>query len=340
MEEGHAMKNVLITGASGFIGSFLVEEGLKQDLQVYAGIRKSSSRGYLQDERIQFIEFDFTSREKVIETLAECKKNNVRFKYIVHNAGLTKAKKKEDFYNVNCRNTINFIEALVETGMVPDKFLFVSSLAAYGPGHPDTGEPVRLDHEPKPIELYGKSKLEAERYITSLKDFPWLIVRPTGVYGPKEKDYFVFFQTINRGMEPYIGFKKQILTFIYVRDLVRLIYLALNSVHVNKAWFVSDGKEYPSEQFAEITKKALGKKTIRFTVPLFIVKSIATIGESVAGLWGSIPTLNTDKYKVLKSTNWRCEVEPLEKDFGFKADYDLEKGVAETLAWYKKEGWL
>jgi nucleoside-diphosphate-sugar epimerase len=334
------MGNILITGASGFIGSFLVEEGLKQNFEVYAGIRKSSSRGYLTDERIKFLEFDFSSKEKVRVTLDECKRNNIRFQYIVHNAGLTKAKKKEDFYNVNCLNTVHFIEALIEADMVPEKFLFVSSLAAYGPGNPHTGEPVRLTHEPKPIELYGKSKLEAERYITSLKNFPWLIVRPTGVYGPKEKDYFVFFQTINRGMEPYIGFKKQVLTFIYVRDLVRLIYMALGSGHVNKAWFVSDGKEYPSELFAAITKKALGKKTVRFTVPLFIVKTIAIVGESVAGLWGSIPTLNTDKYNVLSSTNWRCEFEPLEKDFDFRAEYDLEKGVQETLEWYIKEKWL
>ncbi|MCX6267293.1 MAG: NAD(P)-dependent oxidoreductase [Bacteroidetes bacterium] len=334
------MSSILITGASGFIGSFLVEEGLKQNFEVYAGVRKSSSHGYLQDKRIHFLEFDFSTREKVLATLEECKRNNLRFQYIVHNAGLTKAQKKEDFYNVNCRNTIHFIEALIESDMVPEKFLFISSLAAYGPGDPHSGEPVRNIHEPKPIELYGKSKLEAERYITSLKNFPWLIVRPTGVYGPKEKDYFVFFQTINRGMEPYIGFRKQVLTFIYVRDLVRLIYLALASAHVNKAWFVSDGNEYPSELFAAITKKALGKKTIRFTVPLFVVKAIATIGERVAGLWGAIPTLNTDKYNVLSSTNWRCEVEPLERDFGFKAEYDLEKGVHETLEWYKKEKWL
>jgi len=334
------MKNVLITGASGFIGSFLVEEGLKQGYQVFAGIRKSSSREYLQDPRIKFLEFDFSTKETVAETVAECQSNQIRFDYIIHNAGLTKAKKKEDFYNVNCLNTINFIEALTEREMVPEKFLFISSLAAFGPGNPLTGEPVRLADEPKPIELYGKSKLDAERYITGLKNFPWLILRPTGVYGPKEKDYFVFFQTINRGMEPYIGFKKQILTFIYVRDLVRLAFIALASPHIQKGWFVSDGKEYPSELFAGITKKALGKKTIRFTVPLFIVKSIATIGENIAGLWGAIPTLNTDKYNVLSSTNWRCEVAPLEQDFGFKAEYDLEKGVAETLAWYKKENWL
>ena len=334
------MKNVLITGASGFIGSFLVEEGLNQGFQVFAGIRKSSSREYLQDPRIRFVEFDFSTTAKVIETLEAYKKEGVIFHYIIHNAGLTKARKKEDFYNVNCGNTIHFIEALQQTGMVPEKFIFVSSLAAFGPGNPDTGEPVRLNDLPNPIELYGKSKLEAEKYIRALTGFPWLIVRPTGVYGPKEKDYFVFFQTINRGMEPYIGFKKQILTFIYVRDLVRLIFMAAVSQHLRKAYFVADGKEYPSELFADITKKALGKKTIRFTVPLFLVKTIATVGETLASAWGGMPTLNSDKYNVLRSTNWRCEVEPLREDFGFSAEYDLEKGVSEAIAWYKNAGWL
>jgi len=334
------MDNILITGASGFIGSFLVEEGLKQGYNVYAGIRKSSSRQYLRDERINFLEMDFSSQEAVEATLQSCKNRGIRFRYVIHNAGVTKVQKKEEYHRVNCLNTIHFIEALKASDMVPEKFLLISSLAAFGPGNPDTGEPVRLTDEPKPIELYGKSKLEAERYITSLADLPWLIIRPTGVYGPREKDYYIFFQTINRGLEPYIGFKKQVLTFIYVRDLARAVFLALSSPFVRKAWFISDGKEYPSEVFAAITKKALGKKTLRITVPLFLVKTIATAGEAIAGLWGKMPTLNTDKYNVLKSTNWRCESAPLENDLGFRAEYDLEKGVSEALAWYKQEKWL
>ncbi|MEI6681446.1 MAG: NAD(P)-dependent oxidoreductase [Bacteroidota bacterium] len=334
------MTNILITGASGFIGSFLVEEGLKKGFTVFAGIRRSSSRQYLRDPRIRFLEFDFSSTDKVKETLQECLEQNIRFQYIIHNAGLTKARQKEDFHRVNCQNTIHFLVALQQTGMVPEKFIFISSLAAFGPGNPITGEPVRLADEPRPVELYGKSKLAAERYIATLTDFPWLIVRPTGVYGPKEKDYFVFFKTINRGLEPYIGFKKQILTFIYVRDLVRLIFLALPSSHLRKAYFVADGKEYTAEEFAAITRQALGRKTIRFTVPLALVKAIAVGGETLAGMWGGTPTLNSDKYNVLSSTNWRCEVEPLERDFGFKAEYDLEKGVKESIAWYRKEGWL
>ena len=334
------MPSVLITGASGFIGSFLVEEGLKRGFDVYAGIRRSSSREYLKDPRIRFAEFDFSTKAKVAATLEEYRSKGICFDYIIHNAGLTKVKKKEEFRNVNCNNTINFIEALVATDMVPSKFIFMSSLAAYGPGNPKTGAPVMLTDPPKPIELYGKSKLEAEQYITALSSFPWLIFRPTGVYGPREKDYFVFFQTIGRGFEPYIGFREQILTFIYVRDLVRLVFDAINSEHVHKSYFVSDGKEYTSREFSEITKKVMNKKTLSITVPLFLVKTIATVGEALAGLWGSIPTLNTDKYNVLSSTNWRCEVAPLQRDFGFMAEYDLSRGVEEAVDWYRKNGWL
>lgn len=334
------MANVLITGASGFIGSFLVEEGLRRGHKVYAGIRKTSSKEYLRNERIEFVEFDFSSVDKITAKLVELKNQETRFDHIIHNAGLTKAQKKEDYLKVNFLNTKNFIEALQSSDMVPDKFIFISSLAAFGPGNPETMEPVRLADAPHPIELYGKSKLEAEKYITSLTNFPWLIFRPTGVYGPREKDYYVFFQTINRGLETYIGSAKQILTFIYVKDLVRVIFDALPASIIQKAYFVSDGKEYDTETFAAITKKHLGKKTIRLTFPPGIVKAIAHLLESSYGLLGKIPTLNTDKYNVMKSTNWRCEVEPLKEDFNFSAEYDLEKGVQETVEWYKKEGWL
>jgi nucleoside-diphosphate-sugar epimerase len=224
--------------------------------------------------------------------------------------------------------------------MIPDKFIFISSLAAFGPGNPKTLDPVKLSDKPNPIELYGKSKLEAETYIQSLETFPWLIFRPTGVYGPREKDYFVFFQTIYRGFETYIGREKQILTFIYVKDLVRVIFDAISSSIIRKAYFVSDGNEYDTVSFAAITKRHLNKKTLRLTVPPSVVKGIALLLEKSYGIFGKIPTLNTDKYKVMSSTNWRCEVDPLQNDFDFKARYDLEKGVKETLDWYRKEGWL
>jgi nucleoside-diphosphate-sugar epimerase len=334
------MGNVLITGASGFIGSFLVEEGLKRDYTVYAGIRKTSSREYLKNSQIRFLEMDFSSPEKIIATLEECKNQGIRFEYIIHNAGITKAAKKDDYFRVNAQNTQNFIDALIQTYMIPEKFIYMSSLAAYGPGDPVTMNPVMLSHTPNPIELYGKSKLEAEKYIRALDTFPWLIFRPTGVYGPREKDYYIFFKAMSRGLETYIGSKKQVLTFIYVKDLVRLLFEALKSPIVRRSYFVSDGLEYDTKTFSAITKKILQKKTIKITIPPVVVRHLAYGLENIYRIWGTIPTLNRDKYNVLSSRNWRCETEPLLHDFGFTAEYDLEKGVSETIEWYKKEHWL
>lgn len=334
------MKSVLITGASGFIGSFLVEEGLKRGFTVYAGIRKTSSRQYLKDPRIQFIEIDFSSTTAISGTLEEFKKMGIRFDYIVHNAGLVRAKKKDDFFRVNFRNTKNFIEALVQTGMIPQKFIFISSLAAYGPGDPITMKPVMRHDEPKPVDAYGKSKLEAEKYLISQDSFPWLIIRPTGVYGPREKDYYVFYKTIKRGLEIYIGSSRQIITFIYVKDLARLIFDAMISPVIRLSYFVSDGDEYSTAEFAHIVKKALNITTLRLTIPKYIVKGIAFALEKSYALFGSIPTVNTDKYRIISSINWRCETEPATKDFNFRPEYDLEKGLAEALIWYKSEGWI
>ncbi|MEI8005243.1 MAG: NAD(P)-dependent oxidoreductase, partial [Bacteroidota bacterium] len=269
------MGNILITGSSGFIGSFLVEEALKRDLTVYAGIRKSSSKKYLQDPRILFAEIDFTNKESIKEFLLKKKQEGVVFDYIIHNAGLTKARKKEDFYLVNYTVTRNFAEALIESGTLPKKFVYTSSLAAFGPGDEVSMKPVMLGDTPKPVDEYGKSKLEAEKYLKSVTEFPWLIIRPSGVYGPRETDYFVYFQTISRGMEPYIGSRPQILTFIYVRDLVRLILDAVLSDISGRSYFVTDGKEYTSREFAAITKKHLNKKTLSFTVPAGLVGGIA-----------------------------------------------------------------
>jgi nucleoside-diphosphate-sugar epimerase len=334
------MPNILITGASGFIGSHLVEEGLKRDYTVYAGVRATSSREYLKDTRIHFLEFDFSSVDKILRTLEICQTHGIFFQYIIHGAGITKSGKKEDYFRVNTRNTQNFIQALIQAGMIPEKFIYLSSLAAYGPGDPETMRPVMLSDTPNPIELYGKSKLEAEKYIRSLNSFPWLIVRPTGVYGPREKDYFVFFKTISHGLETYIGSRQQILTFIYVKDLVRLIFDTLKSPIIRKSYFISDGREYDTKTFAAITKKILNKRTIKITVPPVIVKQLASGLEKIFGLWGTIPTLNTDKYHVLSSPNWRCETEPLQTDFGFIAEYDLERGIRETIDWYKTQHWL
>jgi len=329
------MKKILITGASGFIGSFIVEKALELGYDTFAGVRNSSSKKYLKDERIHFINLDFLDKESLKKQMIEYK-----FDYIVHAAGLTKAQQKNDFEIVNFQATKNLIEALIETASIPEKFIFISSMAAHGPGNNNDIFPVKSGDEPHPDTLYGISKLNAEKYINAISNFPVITLRPTGVYGPREKDYFVFFKTINSGIEPYIGLQEQYLTFIYVRDFVDVIFKTITSPITGKTYFVSDGKAYTAHEFANITKKILNKKTFKLYVPLAIVKLIAATMETVNGWFGKVPTLNRDKYNVLKARNWLCDISDLERDFDFKAKYYLEDGVKESIEWYKKEKWL
>jgi nucleoside-diphosphate-sugar epimerase len=329
-------KKILITGANGFIGSFLVEEALRRNYDVYAGVRAKANTKFIADKPIHFFRMDFSDPKALARTMSE----GPWFDYIIHNAGLTKSQKKSDYDLVNNQYCQNFIDAIAGSGKKPKKFILVSSLAAYGPGDPDSLAPVKLEDHPQPITAYGRSKLAAEKYLIAARPFPYLIFRPTAVYGPREKDLYLYFKIINRNIETYIGAPIPYLTFIYVKDLVRAIFAGVESEVNDKAYFVTDGKVYDGKLLAHFIKQHLGKKTIRLSVPIPLVRSIAATLEFFYGMSGKTPILNYEKINELSVTNWQCDVHPLQQDLNFKADYDLNLGIYETVKWYKEEKWL
>ena len=317
-------KKVLVTGASGFIGSFLVEGGLERGMQAWAGIRSTSSRKYLQDERIRFAELNFGDKQKLKEQLAAHKQEHQGWDYIIHCAGVTKCLHKEDFDKGNYQATVHFVEALKELDMVPERFMYISSLSIFGPIHEDTYQPICEQDEPQPNTAYGVSKLKSEKYLQSLTDFPYVIYRPTGVYGPRERDYFLMAKSVKQHVDFAAGWKRQDITFIYVKDLVQAVYLGAKPEALHRAYFVSDGQVYESSTFADLIQKELGNP----------------VAEWGAKCVGKTSTLNRDKYNIMKQRNWQCDISPLVNELGFRPKYLLERGVKETIAWYKKEGWL
>lgn len=327
------MKKVLVTGASGFIGSTLIDRLLEAGTyEVYAGVRKTSDRKYLQDSRIKFIDVAFSSPERLKQQLSE-----ENFDCIFHFAGLTKAKHLDDFEKVNFLLTKNLVDAIDPQ---KTKLIYLSSFAAHGPGEEVHFTKAKISDENKPNTAYGRSKLKAENYINSSFKGKYVIFRPTGVYGPRETDYFVFFQTIDNHIEPYLGFVPQHLTFIYSKDLAEVCLKAFESEVSGKTYFVSDGKMYLDSDFAAITKQVLHKRTLKLKFPLFIVRWISAFLDSFGRMIGKQFTLNNDKFAILAARNWECDIEDLKKDLNFEPKYDLQKGVEEAIAWYKKEKWL
>ena len=334
-------KKVLVTGASGFIGSFLVAGGLERGMQTWAGVRKTSSRKYLKDNKIHFAELDFGNKQRLKEQLALHKQEHDGWNYIIHCAGVTKCLHKEDFDKGNFQATVHFVEALKELEMVPERFVYISSLSIFGPIHEENDAPITEKDVAKPNTAYGVSKLKSEKYLQSLSDFPYVIYRPTGVYGPRERDYFLMAQSIKQHVDFAAGFKRQDITFIYVKDLVQAVYLGMKPEALRRAYFVSDGQVYESRTFSDLIQKELGNPwLLRIKCPIILLKCISVLAEFGAKCVGKTSTLNRDKYNIMKQRNWRCDISPLIKELGFKPEYLLERGVAETITWYKKEGWL
>jgi dihydroflavonol-4-reductase len=329
---------ILITGASGFIGSFLVAEALRRGFETWAAVRATSSRQYLQDDRIHFIELDLSSEEKLIGQL-----RGHQFDYVVHAAGVTKCLHAETFHKVNTEGTIHLVNAILRLGMHPKRFVYLSSLSVFGAIKEQQPYQEITEHDtPCPNTAYGKSKLESERFLDSIgNDFNYIVLRPTGVYGPREKDYYMLAKSIESHLDFAAGFTRQDITFVYVKDVVQAVFLALDHGMSGRKYFLSDGKVYQSRTFSDLVHRCLGSPWwIRITAPLWVLRLLTRLGDRWAHITGRMTALNNDKYNIMKQRNWRCDIEPALDELGFHPHYDLERGVEETIQWYRDNGWL
>lgn len=342
------MSKILITGASGFIGSFIVEEALKRGMEVWAAIRRSTSKEYLQDERIHFIELDFSSEKQLKEQLA-----SHSFDYVVHAAGATKCLNKADFYRVNTEGTKNLVRAIMAVKMPMKRFIFVSSLSIYGPVREQQPyEEIQETDTPCPNTAYGQSKLLAEEFLDSINPadkegetgeclFPYIILRPTGVYGPREKDYFLMAKSVKQHIDFGAGFKRQDLTFVYVDDVVNAVFLAMDRGMSGRKYFLTDGQVYRSSDFSNLIRKSLGNPwMLRVKAPIWVLRVVTWIGEYVGRATHKITALNNDKYNIMRQRNWRCNIEPTMDELGYHPQTTLQDGVEKTIKWYLENKWL
>lgn len=326
-------ERVLITGASGFVGYHLIEAALRKGVDVYAAVRATSKVNHIKALPINFNYTNFSDREAARKDLEE-----KQYDYIIHAAAAVKARNENEYNRTNAELTRTLGMAIVEAQLPLKKFVFISSLAALGPS--DTSDAITECHPARPLTYYGKSKLLAEHYLAAIPSLPTIVLRPTAVYGPRDRDIFIILKSISQGIEPYIGRKAQQLSFVYVKDLAEITLDALRSNVTGRSYNVSDGQRYDRYALADLTKSILQKQTYKVHLPESVVRIMAGVQEVIGNIRGTMPTLNRNKIAELTAENWSCSIDSIRHDLGYIPRYDLKSGLTETLQWYKENEWF
>lgn len=327
-------KRLLVVGAGGFIGGFICREGLARGMKVTAAVRESTSRRYLSDTRLEFLVLDYDDPSQMEKAICDAP----AWDYVIYNLGATKSATFPEFNLVNFEYLRRFVEILKKTDHVPAGFLFMSSLSAIGPGDEKNYTPLSASTPPNPNTRYGLSKIKAEQYLEFQSGIPYIIFRPTGVYGPHEKDYLMMIKSIDSHFDFGVGYRPQMLTFIYVDDLVSAMFDALASGITGKKYIISEERSYTQKEFRKIVADELGVKwVIPVKLPMWAVWCASFVAEKIGHFRARPSTLNRDKFKIMRQRNWNADVSDARRDFGFTTRFPLREGIRQTVRAYRGE---
>jgi len=323
----------LVTGASGFIGSHIVDTLLARKYDVRVLLRRTSSLEWLKDLPVEFVYGDIFSTDALRQAVTGVD-------YVYHSAGLTKAKTAEIYLRANAEGTRNLLEAVKSHAPGIKRFVHISSQAAVGPS-PGAAS-VDENTEPAPLTSYGRSKWKAEQECHRFfPEFPVTILRPPAVFGPRDRDIFEFFHTVARGLQPMVGFSEKYLSLIHARDLVRGFVMAGESPKaVGETYFITSNRYYGWKEIGDLTARIMGKRVIRVRIPEFGVFTIAAVAEGLAKFSPKPALVNFEKARDMVQEYWTCDHHKALRDLGFEQEMTLEQGLQDTIDWYRRMGWL
>jgi nucleoside-diphosphate-sugar epimerase len=326
-------KSVLITGATGFVGGALVEALLKEGCSVACLVRSTSNTSALRNFPVQLIMGDLHNLGVMRQALSGIDS-------VIHVAGAIKAANREGYFRANQIGTRNLLEAAAESGTNLKRFVYVSSLAAAGPSPEDRS--LTENEKPNPISWYGESKLQSELEVLKFaKAFPVTILRPSAVYGPRDRETLLIFRMIKQGYFFTPGRFARRFSLIHVDDLVSALIRASElDTPSGEVFFVSRPETYTWGEVGQAIADVLDRKYRWIRFPQWIAEMAGLAGDMWSKLTGRPATVNSQKIKELVQPSWICDSSKARESLGFDPKIDLETGMRDTVAWYLKEGWL
>jgi nucleoside-diphosphate-sugar epimerase len=319
-----------VTGATGFIGSHLVEALLQKGVQVRCLLRKAGDLKWLKDLPVEITLGDCIDKASLREAVKGVDQ-------VFHLAGITKAVKEKAFFEINAFGTENLILACCQHNPHIQKFLYLSSQAAAGPCQ--NGNKKRESDPCEPVSPYGQSKrLGEELALAHSQELPLVILRPPGVYGPRDKDFYALFKWVSRRINPC--FSGQV-SLCYVQDVVQAILLAAESRTISgEIFFVSDGTDYHMEEIGDALAQTIGVTPLSIPIPKWFIFGVASFSEYLSFISGRPPLISRGMAEQMIQEDWTCDITKAKTLLGFQPQFQLLQGARLTFHWYRKQKWL
>lgn len=323
----------LVTGATGFIGSHLVDALVQRGDQVRCLVRNKNHLGWVKDSPVEFVVGNCQEKNSLKQAVQDVDQ-------VFHLAGATTAVKEKTYFEVNGFGTENLVQACIESNPRLQKFISISSQAAAGPCRSDG---KKNESDPcEPVSPYGKSKLLGEQLALShAHELPLLILRPCAVYGPRDKGFYTLCKGLARRINPCLADNDQHISMCHVQDIVRAILLAAETrTESGEIFFLSDGHDYRMAEIGDIFAQAMSINPLRLRLPRQLLFGTAFVAECFSRLTGKPSIMSRGKVEEMIQKNWLCDITKARTVLGFAPLISLARGAELTVAWYKKENWL
>jgi nucleoside-diphosphate-sugar epimerase len=322
----------VVTGGSGFIGQNLVRRLLTEGHEVRCLLRPNGGSAPKGAKR-HVVRFDDPRSLLHSDALDGAQ-------VVFHLAGATKAVRAEDFATANVAPTRHLLGAITARRLYP-KFVFISSQAAAGPA-PARDRAIDEDDVPRPVEAYGRSKLEAERVVKTFSDrLPATIVRPCSVFGPHDRDFLPLFRLAQRGIVLYPGIAEHWTSVLHVDDVVGgLLAIGKRESSVCRTYFLSSAEPVQWRAIGNHIAAAVGRRVRHIDVFAPLVQTASLAGEWIGRMTHTATLANRSKAALARHPFWVCSAARARQELGFRETRSLPEAMRDTYYWYCESGWL